>query len=1369
MKHLRHYLRELAALSGVIVMTQLADAASFEWTGASGIDLNWSTPGNWSPAGPPGAADEARFLDAGSTNDNVSINNIVSTDITIERLWVGPTNGLTDGSVIAAHNLLINQSVTLTVRGTNDNGSGPIGSQTPPDPNPLSTYHVGTKSYIGGTTAVTNSVWGGGTLVLDNPNNELNVRQIHATGTGQFAVMDMSGLNTFIARLGRIRIGDGEAEPIRRAKGVVRLARTNNITLSGPNQGDNVQLVIGNNDVNNPGNGGASFLYLGEKNTLNIDEILVGARKTQGNILFNDNLTAPSLRLRGSDGASRVRALRIGDESDQNASGNPTTGRIDLSAGTADIMADRVVVGKHQTGGGQSATGFLIAGAGTLDVNTLDLADQTDAQADTSATSGTATFVGTTVRVNNLLRLGRSAGGDGAINATLNIEGGTVTALGSYTNQGTVNIGLTNAHLNLPLNSRVAANVVVIDGSTISNAAWLTVTNQLTVLNGSSIAGNPALNLGNNGAANWDFTLVPGGLVISNSLSGSGNVLGDVTVSPGASISPAGTGVGAAALNINGNATLNNARLLFDLSTNAADLSSDLLTVSANLTLSGTTDVVFNNLGGFLDTVGKYTLITYAGTLTGSASNLRAAGVLADSRYTFAFDTATPAAIQLTVGGSGPKNLTWVGDGTANIWDAKGAMNWNNGAGVDQFFSLDSVTFNDSGSASPSVSLAGALKPGSFVVSNPTRSYAFNGTGGVSPGGPLTKDGAGALTFGNSGDNAFAGPVTVQAGAVTFSNNGLNTFANGLSVNGGSVIFAGNSTNVIAGGSLSIGFGASLVVSNANANAFGGGLIDLDGTLTFNQSVDATLDGILSGGGALIKGGTSTLTLANDNSALSAVVQINSGAIRAGAAGALGSVGATVASGAKLDIYGQNLGAVPITASGSGPNGEGAIISTAGAQGAGLDSVTLTGHTAFGGSGAWNTDPVLNVGLWTLRASLSTGNQPYNLTKVGPNQVTLAGVAVDAALGDIEVQQGLLDFRGGTTSMGNPANTLTVRAGATVSFFDTTTAWDKKIMFFGDGVTPNLFNYNGANTIAGAVTLNGNCVVSAAPPDRGAPASLTLNGPLGGSGVLIKTSADTLILSAANTYTGDTTVNAGTLALTSAGSISNSSIVTVNSGATLDVSARTDGTLTLSGVQTLKGSGTINGNLGARAGATISPGTSIGVLAVTGTVTLEGNTVMELNKLNGTNDVIRSTASIAYGGTLIVTNVAGTLASGDSFRLFEAASYSGPVPNIQPVTPGPGLTWDTSRLLVDGTLKVAGGVPAPQIGSIAVSQGNVVINGTGGAAGGTYHVLTSTNVALPLTSWTPIVTNVFNGSGAFAFTNAVNPGFPRQFFVIRVP
>jgi hypothetical protein len=48
-------------------------------------------------------------------------------------------------------------------------------------------------------------------------------------------------------------------------------------------------------------------------------------------------------------------------------------------------------------------------------------------------------------------------------------------------------------------------------------------------------------------------------------------------------------------------------------------------------------------------------------------------------------------------------------------------------------------------------------------------------------------------------------------------------------------------------------------------------------------------------------------------------------------------------------------------------------------------------------------------------------------------------------------------------------------------------------------------------------------------------------------------------------------------------------------------------------------------------------------------------------------------------------------------------------------------------------------------------------------------VLTSTNVALPLNQWTPILTNLFDGSGAFSATNSVSAGSPRQFYLLQVP
>jgi hypothetical protein len=47
--------------------------------------------------------------------------------------------------------------------------------------------------------------------------------------------------------------------------------------------------------------------------------------------------------------------------------------------------------------------------------------------------------------------------------------------------------------------------------------------------------------------------------------------------------------------------------------------------------------------------------------------------------------------------------------------------------------------------------------------------------------------------------------------------------------------------------------------------------------------------------------------------------------------------------------------------------------------------------------------------------------------------------------------------------------------------------------------------------------------------------------------------------------------------------------------------------------------------------------------------------------------------------------------------------------------------------------------------------------------------MTTTNITTPLTNWTAAGTGVFDGTGNFNFTNAVAPGTPMRFFVIRVP
>jgi hypothetical protein len=60
------------------------------------------------------------------------------------------------------------------------------------------------------------------------------------------------------------------------------------------------------------------------------------------------------------------------------------------------------------------------------------------------------------------------------------------------------------------------------------------------------------------------------------------------------------------------------------------------------------------------------------------------------------------------------------------------------------------------------------------------------------------------------------------------------------------------------------------------------------------------------------------------------------------------------------------------------------------------------------------------------------------------------------------------------------------------------------------------------------------------------------------------------------------------------------------------------------------------------------------------------------------------------------------------------------------------------------------------------------LSGTNGPAGGSYHVLTHTNVAVALGSWTVLGPFNFDGSGNFSFTN-VAPTGPQRFYLLQVP
>jgi hypothetical protein len=60
-----------------------------------------------------------------------------------------------------------------------------------------------------------------------------------------------------------------------------------------------------------------------------------------------------------------------------------------------------------------------------------------------------------------------------------------------------------------------------------------------------------------------------------------------------------------------------------------------------------------------------------------------------------------------------------------------------------------------------------------------------------------------------------------------------------------------------------------------------------------------------------------------------------------------------------------------------------------------------------------------------------------------------------------------------------------------------------------------------------------------------------------------------------------------------------------------------------------------------------------------------------------------------------------------------------------------------------------------------------VISGTSGTATYQFVVLSSTNLMLPLSQWTPVVTNTFTG-GSWSTTNTVDPSVPQIFYMLDV-
>ena len=66
-------------------------------------------------------------------------------------------------------------------------------------------------------------------------------------------------------------------------------------------------------------------------------------------------------------------------------------------------------------------------------------------------------------------------------------------------------------------------------------------------------------------------------------------------------------------------------------------------------------------------------------------------------------------------------------------------------------------------------------------------------------------------------------------------------------------------------------------------------------------------------------------------------------------------------------------------------------------------------------------------------------------------------------------------------------------------------------------------------------------------------------------------------------------------------------------------------------------------------------------------------------------------------------------------------------------------------------------------------DGGFILSGIGGTNNGTYYVLATTNLLVPLTNWTHIATNQFDSPGGFIFTNTAQTNAPQEFYILQMP
>ena len=314
----------------------------------------------------------------------------------------------------------------------------------------------------------------------------------------------------------------------------------------------------------------------------------------------------------------------------------------------------------------------------------------------------------------------------------------------------------------------------------------------------------------------------------------------------------------------------------------------------------------------------------------------------------------------------------------------------------------------------------------------------------------------------------------------------------------------------------------------------------------------------------------------------------------------------------------------------------------------------------------WN---VGGLGFLEISGNLDDSNRTLGFTKTGGGTLILSGsVGTDGTLtvnggtlilsadnyggsaetqmkGNIVVNAGVLNVRH-NDALGTLDGSTRVNAGAALQLQGGLTMRNEALTLNGNGVSNDgaLRNVLNNNTYTGAITLgsaarinsdsgtltidvaSGNAITGSQNLTIGGNGNVTLADPIATStGTLTKDGTGTLTLSAANTYTGTTTVSAGTLVING-----NQSSAT--------------GAVSVSGK--LAGTGTIGGTTTINAGGTYSPGPigAVGNQNFTKSLTFANQSIFDwdLNANSTTSgfDTLSASGNIAVGTTGSIFRIA---------------------------------------------------------------------------------------------------------------------------------